>query len=409
MKDLERLGERVAREQEEKLRGCVEQRRAPRAAFLRAVKARRTRQTSRAPYVLAAAACGIVALAALWFVVHPSKSLVTAMHDRRGIPVGSALALTQAGGELTFSDGSRLGAAAPSQLKLRALRDDGAEVELVHGAIQVEVVHRRNTNWSLQTGPFTVHVTGTRFALEWDDKSGSLDVRMYDGEVAITGKSLERPLKVRAGEALHLDAEGTLSGPAPETSSSGAPRNATSDGSTQSEARPATSAPSAPATDRAPLVVAPPAAMEWREYARKGDYARAWDAVAQRGFETSYANATLADLVSLCDVAHFTTHAAEARRCFSAIRTRFAGRPEAATAAFQLGRLSTTQQEAARWFRTYLSEQPSGRLAREASGRLLEALAALGDSHAAHEQAERYLSLYPDGVHAQFARSLLGR
>ena len=64
---------------------------------------------------------------------------------------------------------------------------------------------------------------------------------------------------------------------------------------------------------------------------------------------------------------------------------------------------------AVNWFRTYLKERPNGALAREASGRLLEALSRSGDRSGAERAAESYLARYPSGQHAAFARQLLGR
>jgi outer membrane protein assembly factor BamD (BamD/ComL family) len=54
-----------------------------------------------------------------------------------------------------------------------------------------------------------------------------------------------------------------------------------------------------------------------------------------------------------------------------------------------------------------LREQPSGSLAPEAHGRLLEALQRSGDSAAARSAASDYLARYPAGPHAEFAKRLL--
>jgi outer membrane protein assembly factor BamD (BamD/ComL family) len=62
---------------------------------------------------------------------------------------------------------------------------------------------------------------------------------------------------------------------------------------------------------------------------------------------------------------------------------------------------------AVKWFSAYLSEEPGGAWAREASGRLIEAYQASGDPGAAREAAKRYLGRYPDGPHAEFAKRVL--
>jgi len=95
------------------------------------------------------------------------------------------------------------------------------------------------------------------------------------------------------------------------------------------------------------------------------------------------------------------------------LRSRFPGGERAATAAYALARVHFDQRgsfnEAARWFRTYLSERPSGSLVREAQGRLLECLHRSGNRSAAERQAELYLKSYPDGPHSKLARSLTSR
>ena len=101
--------------------------------------------------------------------------------------------------------------------------------------------------------------------------------------------------------------------------------------------------------------------------------------------------------------------------CFQAYETarrRFPGNERAAVAAFALGRIAFDQRgnysDAARWFRSYLTEQPSGRLARDALGRLMEAFHRAGDKASARGEAAHYLELYPTGPHAEFARRVTG-
>jgi TolA-binding protein len=95
------------------------------------------------------------------------------------------------------------------------------------------------------------------------------------------------------------------------------------------------------------------------------------------------------------------------------LRRRFPGGGHSAFAAFELGRLHFDQlgayHEATRWLNTYLAEQPSGPLAREALGRVMEAESKSGNASEARRTAELYLSRYPTGPHQKLARSLAPR
>jgi outer membrane protein assembly factor BamD (BamD/ComL family) len=81
--------------------------------------------------------------------------------------------------------------------------------------------------------------------------------------------------------------------------------------------------------------------------------------------------------------------------------------------AFTLGRIEyddhRNYRDAARWFQSYLREEPSGGLAREASGRLIEAQKAAGDIAAARESAGAYLAKYPAGPHTGLAHAVLNQ
>jgi TolA-binding protein len=115
--------------------------------------------------------------------------------------------------------------------------------------------------------------------------------------------------------------------------------------------------------------------------------------------------------MGLADGARLSGKAEPARAALLELRKRFPSDPRAGAAAFLLGKISFDQTHdyaaAARWFSSSLREQPSGSLAREASGRLIEALTRSGDSAGARRAAQDYLSRYPDGPHANLARSLL--
>jgi TolA-binding protein len=89
------------------------------------------------------------------------------------------------------------------------------------------------------------------------------------------------------------------------------------------------------------------------------------------------------------------------------------GSPDAAAAAFILGRIAQDQSRdyagAASWYARYLSEQPGGEFAADAAGRLVEAEDRRGDEASARRAADRYLAAYPNGSHAAYAKGVLAR
>ena len=143
---------------------------------------------------------------------------------------------------------------------------------------------------------------------------------------------------------------------------------------------------------------------------RSGRHREALDAAEAAGFSSECAKASAADLVALGDAARYTGRLDLAGEAYRAVRARFPGHERAAVAAFAMGRIAFDQRadfpDAARWFRTYLAEQPGGRLDRDALGRLMESLSRLGDTGGARSEATRYLERYPTGPHAEMARRL---
>jgi hypothetical protein len=112
-------------------------------------------------------------------------------------------------------------------------------------------------------------------------------------------------------------------------------------------------------------------------------------------------------LLELGDVARYAGNAKEARQAYMAARGKL---PGGGRSAYGLGLLAFDQERdfsgAARWFETYLAEQPEGDLRREASGRAMEAWQRAGARDKARAAAVDYLRQYPHGVEAAVARQL---
>jgi TolA-binding protein len=129
-------------------------------------------------------------------------------------------------------------------------------------------------------------------------------------------------------------------------------------------------------------------------------------------FGAECGSATSADLLVLSDVARLAGKPEQARRPLLALRKRFPNDPRRVAAAFLLGKIAVEKlgdtAQGIEWLRTCIREQPNGTLAREAGGRLIEALRATGDTAGAQAAARDYLARYPDGPHGTVARSVLG-
>jgi hypothetical protein len=111
--------------------------------------------------------------------------------------------------------------------------------------------------------------------------------------------------------------------------------------------------------------------------------------------------------MTLGNTARYAGNSARAGQAYRALRARHSGTPQAAVAAFYLGRMTFPSSGAATFFQAYLREQPGGALSREALGRLLELRHGSGSAGEARRLARRYLAAFPGGPHAPLARKLV--
>jgi hypothetical protein len=314
---------------------------------------------------------------------------------------------------LEFSEGSKVVVEEASRVRVAEVHAEGARLVIERGRLNATITRRPNTDWSFSSGPFNVQVTGTALGIQWDPETKQFAVNVSEGSVWVTGPMLENGRSISAGQRClvrlaesHLEV--TRSNEAPPSSSSTNQRNGLVDLPEYkvkelpvlSSTEPLSPPPIAPAVE--PKLNKP----NWRELERQAKYREALEAAKTVGLEVIYANGSADDLMSLARVARLSGSRTISRRALESCRQRFSGDHRAATAAFLLGR-AAPPGEAARWFATYLREAPSGALAREAAGRLVESHHRAGNLGAAHQAAETYLQRYPDGPHATFARSIL--
>ncbi|RYZ08473.1 MAG: tetratricopeptide repeat protein [Myxococcales bacterium] len=295
---------------------------------------------------------------------------------------------------LRFSDGSSVVAAPHTTTRVMRVTADGAQLTLERGHVDAHVVHRDGSRWQVAAGPFVVRVTGTRFRVSWDPQTEKLAVKVTEGRVEVSGD--DQPMRaLTAGSSLELSASPHVA-VAPSTSPA------------VSEVAPVGAAP-AGTEPEAPRRLTPPK-PDFRELSTTGRYREALAAVEQLGFAGQCASLSARDLLTLASTARLAGSAERAREAYLAARQRFPGSSEASISAFSLGRLASDAgraSDAVTWFKRYLAEAPSGPLAREAAGRLVELWHQQGNKVAARSAAESYLKSYPSGPHAGLSRSVL--
>jgi transmembrane sensor len=311
--------------------------------------------------------------------------------------------------QLSFSDGTRVTLGSSTLVHVVSLRQNGAQIALENGSLEANVVHTGVSAWSLSAGPFSVRVTGTKFSLSWDPDHERFSIRVTQGSVAVAGAVIGAERPVRAGETLVVcvpDHRLRLSNDQPAAASQPS--------ATEIEAPVAPSLPSATEASSALPSIEPSArsasASAWRKLALQGKLREAYVSADVAGFDPACEAANAADLLLLGDAARLAGRPDRVSEALLRLRLRFPKDPRSAAAAFMLGKVAFerggSDRSAASWFATSLRERPNGALAREAAGRLIEALQRVGDSAGAERAAMDYLTWYPKGPHAALARSL---
>ena len=408
MSCLEKLGRQVAELQDRKLSAVQRNDARPSLALgehlLRRAHERRSQRR--------------VTMAAGLAVVLVAGSLATTKLLRRHSDVAVATVRAEAGQRVSasaldvsmdFGDGSQVVVASGATVRTEMVGPSSATLELERGRALFHVIHTKSTHWTVHAGTYTIAVTGTRFRVDWQpEKNGAFTVAVEEGSVRVSGGLIAEPIAVGAGQSFTFEREATA----------GAPVGKPAAPAQQVDSVPEMPLPPviAPSDAELPVHALRPtphrqATPTWRQEAEAGHYREAMADAERKGFSGICREASGADLLTLAEAARYAGRAERADQALKAVRARFGRGEDTAMAAYLLGRIAAESRrdhsDAAHWFRTYLTERPSGRLSREAEGRLLESLAFM-DRRTAREAARTYLEHYPSGPHAAFARNLLG-
>lgn len=364
----------------------------------------------RAIAIVAATAC-LVVLVGLWRWQSPVPGLSYVFGDPpRPAEVGQWVAADEAAASLRFSDGSTVALSPGSRARVTSTAPDGAEVLIERGQLDADIWHVATPrSWRFRGGPFVVHVVGTSFTASWDPSREILTLAVREGAVRVEGPLLPPDRMVVAGERLLV----SLPDQRMELVSASSAAILDAAPSLQSASPAEMPSQAASSADAAPSVAlgtdAPPSSAHapgsFRELVRQGKSKEAMRALSDTEFAGVVAGASASELLTLSDAARLGGRPDRARQALLAARKKGAR----GQSAFLLGKISADQLsapgEAVGWFELYLSEQPSGPLAEQALGRVVEL--SRSSKKKGRAAAERYLAAYPNGAYAALARSIV--
>jgi hypothetical protein len=312
------------------------------------------------------------------------------------------VAPAERGETLSFSDGSRVELGARAEIALSKLAPEQAHLELAWGHVDATIRKGTGRAWTLGAGPYSVHVVGTAFSVDWDAESRFFAVNVREGKVLVTGGELRAGgILLAAGQRIERQGPPPALAAAAAAPASGAePLGAPPLPSFELPAPRTTSSESTPSADD-----------DFRARAARGDYSAAMTAARRAGFERLTRDLPAKDLLLLANTARYAGSPPEARSALLKLRERFSGSPSAAHAALLLASQAEDHDknslEAERWLRTFLTESPQGELAAGARARLLATLLKHGARTEAEQVARDYLRLHPTGQHVAQARAVL--
>ncbi len=313
-----------------------------------------------------------------------------------------------------FEDGSQLEFLEQSDGRIFATDSKNVRIALGQGTVKARIQSGKKRRWTVEAGPYSVTALGTEFSVHWIAELGIFEVEVSSGVVLVQGPDLEpQGVRIAKHDRLRIDQQCNQVHRHLNTQD----QDITIDSEANQNQPPATK--TAPARKirrkhRAPVASLAPRGNQlskWQEYYHSGQYLAAVQAAEQYGLTAILNEADSTDLWQLADAARFARRGPVARQALLSIRKRFGGSWRSKVAAFLLGRVAIEFAQdaiaAADWFKTYLREDPSGSLAEEALGRLIDACQKANRAHEASQSAQKYLRLYPDGLFSTLARSVL--
>jgi transmembrane sensor len=367
----------------------------------------------RIAWVTALAALALVVIVALLPAQKTTITYLVGTEETAGT-LGAWIAAGDRATPVRFSEGTLMTLEPGARVRVTGADAHGATMLVERGKAHAKVVHvGESTSWLVHAGPFDIKVVGTEFDVAWDPTSEVLDIRVTEGKVIVRGPLLDEGRALSTSEVLRVDVHAKKSEVRVESAAQDS-RERTAVDKPMGESHPPDDNPPAPPAENA-VAVAPsadssdkPALLPaWRSLAAAGRHREAMEAAEQLGFENIVANSPASVLLELADEARFAGSHARARQALLRARELGAG----GRSAFLLGKIAADHDhapaEAVMWFERYLEESPSGGLAEQALGRIIEIEQQRGRTVHARKMAELYLQRHPGGAYETLARRLV--
>jgi transmembrane sensor len=370
------------------------------------------------------------------FVAWPRAAEGPLLTEAGGLPVAAESVARPR--TLRFDDGSAIELASGARVVPRANDTRRFELVLERGRTRFEVMPGGARAWTIDAGIATVHVVGTAFVVERDERTVRVEVER--GRVRVEGEAVPNGRReLGAGERIEVHVEQTSAsrsddaadatnhlldfsserGSASESAAIGsdsdsesAPEGASESGDGSSFEAGGTSMGSSGDSrlpSRGRTTSESNEARAWQTLAERGEHRAAYDALSPSGLERRARAASARELLLLADVARLSGHPADAVVPLRRFLDAHASHPEAPLAAITLARVELTLGRPAAAASAYERAQtlgvPSSFDAEVCAGLAL-ALARSGSLAPAGDAARRCLARHARPPHHEALRRL---
>ena len=308
---------------------------------------------------------------------------------------------------LTFSDGSIVEMDENTELRIQALKKKGAHLLLERGVIDVSVVHKGIKDWTFDAGPYRVYVTGTRFNVLWVPEDQNFKLDLKEGSVRVEGPMIEEGKVLTKGNRIRV----SLLDKVAEISKLHGSHHREQKELTSVDLEESEESSPKVARERAPLPRVK--RISWRTLAKKGRFSDAVALIKPSDFDRIKARGSAEDLMLVGDATRLSGRNKMAFEAYRTVRRRYPKTEDSERAAFMMGRLYLDRNgdspRAAKWFDICYRENRQGVMAREAAGRLIEALDKAKEPTRAKQAAQEYMNRFPRGPHKKLAQKILSQ